>query len=156
MHPNEALIRKLFDALNRHDHQSMADCYRDDATFGDIAFDLKGRREIHAMWHMICSGDIKTTVEAVEATGSGARASIVDVYTFRETGRPVVNRIESTFVVKDGLIAEHRDKCSALKWGWQAFGGVKGIAAGLLRSKRSEAAMKKLRSHQATMAAAAR
>ena len=43
MHANEILLRRLFDALDRHDHAAMAACYQPDATFRDIAFDLRGR-----------------------------------------------------------------------------------------------------------------
>ena len=60
------IAERLFDALDRHDHESMATCYSETATFHDIAFDLRGKRRIHAMWHMICEGDIHCTYEVLE------------------------------------------------------------------------------------------
>lgn len=49
MLPNEQLLTKPFQCFNTHDHNGLADCYLDDATFRDIAFTLKGKRQIHAM-----------------------------------------------------------------------------------------------------------
>lgn len=34
MHPNAALLRRLFRALDHHDHPTMAFCYHSAATFG--------------------------------------------------------------------------------------------------------------------------
>jgi len=43
MHSNAIVIERLFTSLDRHDHRAMADCYDENATFHDIAFDLNGR-----------------------------------------------------------------------------------------------------------------
>src|SRR5262245_17771207 len=142
-HPNALLVERLFAALNRHDAGAMAECYGADATFHDIAFDLRGNRRIHNMWRMICEGEseIAVTVESIEANDRTGTARIVDSYQFgrssRKPGRPVVNPITSQFVFKDGRIAEQVDHCDPRKWADMAIGGPRGWLAGrigLLRS----------------------
>lgn len=150
MHPNTTLLTKLFTALNRHDHDAMAACYCDDAHFRDIAFDLNGREGIHAMWRMICSGDIQASFEVVEADDRIGRVKLVDKYTFRKgegqdvEKRPVTNPIDSRFVFRGGLIAEHIDDCDSRAWAEQAIGGAAGFLAGRLRFLRKWKAEQKL------------
>src|SRR5262245_4135003 len=50
MQHNAKLLEQLYNSLGRHDYQAMANCYHPDARFRDIAFDLKGRDQIRAMW----------------------------------------------------------------------------------------------------------
>jgi hypothetical protein len=69
---------------------------------------------------------------------------LIDDYTFRDTGRKVHNAIRSVFRFRDGLIAEHRDSCNALKWGVQALGPVEGFGSWLFPAKRREKARSKL------------
>jgi hypothetical protein len=144
MHDNERLIAGLFEALNKHDHIAIAKYYAENAYFEDIAFNLRGRKEIHAMWHLICATDISVTVEALSASGSSGKVTVIEKYTFTDTGRPVVNKIEGRFVFRDGLIMEHHDTCDPLAWARQAFGGVKGELAGRLGFLRGIAARKKI------------
>ena len=68
------------------DHEAMASCYHSSATFEDIAFDLRGVRQIHAMWHMICERDIRVTFEVLDADEHNGRVNVVDDYTFSSTG----------------------------------------------------------------------
>jgi ketosteroid isomerase-like protein len=99
-HPNADVLTRLFTSLNRHDQAAMADCYHENATFSDIAFDLNGRKQIHAMWHMICEGDIQTRFEIVEVDERRAVAHVVDDYTFRSKGRKVHDLISRVFVLR--------------------------------------------------------
>ena len=75
MHDNAALLDRLFTALDKHDHVTMASCYREHAHFRDIAFDLVGRTRIHSMWHMICSGDIRADWRRAEPPLGGGQAT---------------------------------------------------------------------------------
>ena len=78
-HPNAALLHKLFTALNQDDHQTMASCYDEKATFRDIAFHLKGRARIHGMWQMICEdSNVKATFEVVDANDEAGRVKLVE------------------------------------------------------------------------------
>ena len=144
MHPNGVLLQRLFAALNRHDHSAMTACYHPEATFHDIAFDLIGRDRIGQMWRMICKGDIKATVDGIQADDKNGRTNLVDTYSFGEKKLPVRNVIESRFKFQDGLIIEQRDSCDARGWAKQAVGGVPGFLAGRIHFLRSLMANKKL------------
>jgi ketosteroid isomerase-like protein len=154
MHANIALLNKLFTALGRRDHEAMASCYAEEAHFRDIAFDLKGKERIHAMWRMICDGgsDIGLRYfEVLEADHRRGRAVVVEHYTFhRGKGRtahkvPVDNAIVSRFRFKKGRILRQDDGCDSKEWARQALGeGVAGFLAGRIRLLRSLVARKKL------------
>lgn len=145
MHPNGVLLQRLFTALDRHDYLAMGPCYQPTAAFHDIAFDLKGRQRILAMWHMICEGsDIRVTFDVVHANDQDGRVTLVDEYTFRDTGRKVRNVIDSRFHFSDEHIVEHRDFCDARAWASMAIGGASGFLAGRIRLLRSLKANKKL------------
>lgn len=151
MHANAALLDKLFTALDRHDHETMASCYHPDAAFRDIAFDRRGRGEIHDMWRMICHNDIRVKFEIVDADDIAGRVRLIDVYTFGASKNPpdpghrVVNAIESRFRFEGGLIRRHDDRCDAKDWARQALGeGIAGFLAGRIRLLRSRKAREKL------------
>jgi hypothetical protein len=146
MHANGALLQRLFTALDDHDHPTMADCYHPAATFRDIAFDLSGQREIHAMWHMICENtDIRATFEVLHADDLEGRVALVDHYTFTDTALKVRNVIDSRFRFTNGVIVQHQDHCDPRAWAGMAFhGGVRAFLAGNFRIVRSLAARRKL------------
>ena len=145
MHNRAKLVEQLYSSLNRHDYRAMATCYHPAAGFRDIAFDLKGRDQIRAMWQMICNGHIHSAFEIVRADEATAVAKLVDEYTFTDTGRRVRNQIESRFRFQDGLIIDHRDSCDARVWATAAVGGIGGFLAGRLRFVRAWKARAKLR-----------
>jgi len=150
MHANAALLRKLFAALREHDHLTMASCYHPKARFRDIAFDLHGVEDIYDMWRMICTGDIRVKVEAVEADDRAGLVKLVDDYTISRSRlsrkrHPVHNVIKSRFRFKDGLILRQDDDCDAREWARQALGhGPFGFLAGRIRLMRSLVAKAKL------------
>jgi ketosteroid isomerase-like protein len=142
-----AVVTHLFASLNRHDYKAMADCYHPDATFHDIAFDLHGKRQIAAMWQLVCAGDIRAAAELTRVDSAGAVAHVVDNYTFSDTGRHVRNVIESRFTFRDGLIAAQVDECDPKAWGAMALGGLQGVIAGRSRYLRNRKAMAKLKKY---------
>jgi hypothetical protein len=144
MHQNVDLLRRLYDSLDWHDASAMAACYHAGATFEDIAFRLDGRPRIHAMWRMICEGDIRVDIQALEADSRHGRARIVATYTFSETNRQVRNEIESRFDFEDDVIRTQQDDCDPKKWAAMAFGGIKGFFAGRSERRRRKAAKDKL------------
>ncbi len=139
------LVQLLFSSLQQLNHEAMAACYSEAATFSDIAFQLQGRKQIHAMWHMICQTGIDVQVRSIEADGNVVRARITDTYVFSDTGRKVVNDIESSFEFRGGLISVQRDTCDPLRWARQAFGGFKGELVGRVGFLRRMAARGKIR-----------
>lgn len=150
MHPNATLIQRLFSSLNEHDHEGMAACYHLQAKFKDIAFDLNGKKEIHAMWHMICQPDAHTSdicvmFNVVHADDRRGWVNLVDDYTFSPTGRKVTNIIDSHFYFEDGLIVEQHDFCDPRAWSEMALGGLGGFLAAQFHSLRSFKARQMLR-----------
>jgi ketosteroid isomerase-like protein len=120
---NGKVIRDLYDALDRHDGETMAAQYAPDATFEDPAFGRLTGEEAGDMWRMLCSRaeDLKVELPEHEANGDEGTAHWIATYTFR-TGRPVVNDIRARFRFRDGKITEHRDSFSFHKWARQALG----------------------------------
>jgi hypothetical protein len=144
-HPNVDLINKLYTSLMNLDADAAASCYAPDAHFEDIAFRLDGRERIRDMWRMVCIKAKPTvTFDSVVANDTGGSGHWVARYTIEETGNRVTNDIVSEFVIERGFIRNHRDKCNALKWGWQAYGFPKGLVAGLVSPVRQRIARKKL------------
>jgi ketosteroid isomerase-like protein len=145
MHPNAELLRTLYTCLSHKDADGMAACYHPDATFHDIAFDLSGRDQIHAMWDMVRHAQgFKATFKIIGADDEKGSADLVDDYVFGATGRHVRNVIHSEFTFRDGLIHQHRDSCDAFSWSIQALGPVKGAVAWLVPALRRGMARKKL------------
>src|SRR3954454_23034741 len=142
--PNRELIRRLYEALDRHDGEAMAACYAPDAHFQDPAFgDLDGA-EVGAMWRMLTSRaeDLEVELPEHDADERTGTAHWIARYTFTQTGRPVVNDVRATFVVEDGLIRDHVDSFSFWAWSRQAL-GASGLALGwtpVLRAKVSRQA----------------
>ena len=105
---NRATIERLYDALDRHDGEAMAACYRPDARFRDPAFgELDGKRA-GEMWRMLTSRAEDLDVELVDrqASESTGSAHWIAHYTFTTTGRKVVNDVRAEFrFADDGLIA---------------------------------------------------
>ena len=137
---NQATIRRLYDALGRHDGEAMASCYAADAHFADPVFpDLRGEQP-GDMWRMLTSRATDLSVELPEARADAeaGAARWIATYTFGATGRRVVNRVRSDFRFDDaGLIAEQHDDFDFWRWSRQALGPA-GIALGwtpMLRSK---------------------
>jgi hypothetical protein len=155
MHANAALLNKLFDALGRRDHETMASCYHQRAHFRDIAFSLRGRQRIHDMWRVICEGDSAIEVrdfEVIEADDDRGCARVVEHYTFQRRKDPpghrvpVDNRIVSRFRFENGKILRQDDECDAREWARQALGeGLGGFLAGRIRLLRWAVARGKLR-----------
>ena len=142
MHPNAVLLQRLFSSLNQHDHEAMAACYHSQATFTDIAFDLRGKQQIQAMWHMICqpgdhTSDIRAMFNVIYADDQRGWVNLVDDYTFSSTGRKVTNVIDSHFCFEDGLIAKQLDFCDPRAWASMALGGLSGFFAAQFRFLRS-------------------
>jgi ketosteroid isomerase-like protein len=120
---NAKVIRDLYDALDRHDGESMAAQYAPDARFEDPAFGELTGEEAGDMWRMLCSRaqDLKVELPEHEANGDAGTAHWIATYTFR-TGNHVVNDIHAKFRFRDGKIVDHRDSFSFHKWARQALG----------------------------------
>jgi hypothetical protein len=142
------LITLFYTAFQSLDAEAMASCYAEGATFSDPVFtDLRGD-QVADMWRMLCASatDFTLTFDSVTDTS----AHWVATYTFSSTGRRVVNDIQASFVISDGLIQEHRDSFDLWAWSRQAL-GPSGVALGwtpFLQGKVRSQAMAGLRKFQ--------
>lgn len=126
MHPHEARVRELLEAIGRCDSDAVAACYHPDIFFSDPIFPSLRGEEAMAMWQSLLgrAQDLSLTVESVTADDSGARAIWVARYAFGEDRRPVVNRIDSLFAFREGRVVRHFDRYSFWRWSAQALGPV--------------------------------
>jgi ketosteroid isomerase-like protein len=126
-----AVVTRFYEAFARRDAVGMAACYHPDATFEDPAFGPLDREAACAMWALLLgrSADLAVTYRITSATERAVTAQWEARYTFTRTGRPVLNRIEATFTLGNGLIRTHRDHFNFWAWARQAF-GVMGLLLG--------------------------
>lgn len=121
---NEQLIRDFYAAFGARDAVAMARCYHPDITFSDPAFPLIKGEEVTAMWSMLVSRgkDLEIKLIDVAVDKGGARATWEARYTFSQTGRFVINRIDALFAFRDGKIVRHVDRFPFWRWASQALG----------------------------------
>jgi len=102
----------------------MQDCYANDATFIDPVFVDLDSAETKAMWAMlITSGkDMRVEFRNIRETANGASAEWDAWYTFSKTGNKVLNRVNSSFDIRDGKIVAQRDRFNFYSWARQALG----------------------------------
>lgn len=140
------VVDRFYEAFARRDAAAMAACYHPDATFEDPAFGLLDREDVCAMWSMLLgrSTDLAVTYHVMDEAGPVVKAHWEARYTFTRTGRPVINRIEATFTLEDGLIRTHQDRFSFWTWARQAF-GVPGLLLGWTPAFRAKVRAEALR-----------
>jgi uncharacterized protein len=128
---NAKTIRRLYEALDRHDGEAMAKLYAPEGRFRDPAFGELSGSEAGDMWRMLAdrATDLKVELADHQADGATGTAHWIATYTFR-TGRPVVNDVHARFRFRDGKIAEHEDSFSFWRWARQAL-GPPGLVLGL-------------------------
>jgi ketosteroid isomerase-like protein len=128
---NAKVISELYDALDRHDGETMARQYAPDARFKDPAFGELSGEEAGDMWRMLTgrAEDLRVELADHSADGDSGTAHWIATYTF-STGRHVVNDIHARFQFRDGLITDHEDSFSFWRWARQALGPA-GLALGL-------------------------
>jgi ketosteroid isomerase-like protein len=131
MQSNEQIIRDFYEAFSKRDAAGMVACYAPDVVFSDPVFvGLRGA-EARAMWRMLCERgkDLRVEYRDVSADEGTGRAHWDAHYTFSQTGRPVINRIDASFRFANGKIIEHTDTFDLWSWTRQAL-GVSGVLLG--------------------------
>lgn len=129
------LIAKFYESFAKKDIEAMVSCYADDVRFEDPAFGPLVGEDAKNMWRMLAERGADLVVVPSAITDSSAHWDAT--YTFSATGRKVVNRIDATFVIKDGKIVQHTDRFDFYAWSRQAL-GVPGLLLGwspLLKNK---------------------
>ncbi|HEX6368886.1 MAG TPA: nuclear transport factor 2 family protein [Longimicrobium sp.] len=124
MHPNAALIQRFYDSFAALDAAGMKACYHPDVVFSDPAFGELHGPQVGAMWTMLTSRarDLEISATDIQADDQRGRAHWDARYTFGQTGRKVLNRIDSEFEFRDGLIIRHTDTFDFYAWARQALG----------------------------------
>lgn len=151
MHPNAALIHRFYDSFAALDAAGMQACYHPEVVFSDPAFgELRGA-QAGAMWAMLCgrATDLQVSARDVEADDLRGRAHWDASYTFGQTGRKVLNRIDAEFEFRDGLIIRHTDTFDFYAWARQALGPV-GLLLGwtpIIQNKVRDTARRGLEKH---------
>lgn len=128
---NQELLESFYAAFARHDGDEMAAAYAPGATFTDPAFPGLKDGQPGDMWRMLTSRSADLSVELVscQADESSGSARWIATYTFAQTGRKVVNDVQSRFRFVDGLIVEQTDEFDFHRWAGQAL-GLKGKLLG--------------------------
>jgi ketosteroid isomerase-like protein len=140
---NLALLDEFYAAFARLDGEAMARCYSPDASFSDPVFvGLRGEQP-GGMWRMLTSRAKDFTVELVsrDAGDFAGTAHWVARYKFAQTGRPVVNDVQSQFSFADGLITTQVDDFDFHRWSRQAL-GLPGLLLGWTPMLRASVARK--------------
>lgn len=151
-----AVADRFYGAFARRDAAAMAACYHPEATFEDPAFGPLDRGNACAMWAMLLSRstDLDISHEVLRESGNEVMVRWIARYTFTRTGRPVVNRIEATLTLENGLIRAHRDRFGFWAWSRQAF-GLSGLLLGWtpwLRAKVRAEVLRALKAYRAQSA----
>ncbi len=89
MTTEEETVRRLYECLNAGDAAGAAECYCDDATFHDIAFDLQGKDDIAAMWGLVCNQLKEFWYRDIHTEGEVVKGRWYCRYEFSATGNEV-------------------------------------------------------------------
>jgi len=133
VHPNAQTIETFYLCFGRRDAEGMIRCYTPDVRFSDAVFTSLAGEEAFSMWRMLAerAKDLRIEASGIEADDRTGRAHWEAWYTFSQTGHRVHNRIDASFVFRDGKIAEHTDRFDLHAWAGMAL-GLKGKLLGWL------------------------
>ena len=121
---SEALLHRWFDALARLDGDALAACYHPSASFSDPLFpDLRGTR-VGWRWRMLAAGarDMRVSYEILAGDDRKAFVRWQAQWRLAGSGRPVENRVTSTFAFWDGRIVRQIDEFGFWRWSRSSLG----------------------------------
>ena len=110
---SKELIEQFYTAFRNKDFKTMQSCYHPDAHFHDPAFGDLNAEEVKAMWQMLIERggeNLEVSLENIMEGHGRISASWKAEYLFGPKKRKVVNRINGNFLIKDGLILDHKDE----------------------------------------------
>lgn len=124
MHPNAELVTRFYTAFKGRDGAAMSACYAPGIVFSDPVFPRLEGPHAGAMWRMLCErgADLEVTFTGVSADDTHGSAHWDARYTFTQTGRKVLNRIDASFEFAGGAIVKHTDAFDFYRWARQALG----------------------------------
>lgn len=125
------VIENFYSAFQEKDAEGMVAQYHDDVVFSDPAFGTLKGEHAKNMWRMLLKNSKDMTLEysGIHANENEGTARWEANYTFSQTGRKVLNKINASFEFKDGKIIKHTDDFNLRTWAKQAM-GFKGALLG--------------------------
>jgi SnoaL-like protein len=144
MSPDEQVVQTLYESFKSGDAAGMAECYRDDAEFRDLAFDLKGKQNIADMWRFVCHRRPHIWFGCIRTEGSEVKAHWVADYKFKGVNQ-VNYGINARFTCQEGKIVAHHDEASRWCWSKQALGFPKDVIVTLFPSVLRKQALEELK-----------
>jgi hypothetical protein len=124
---NTDTVEAFYRAFQVRDHAVMADCYHPSVHFSAPVFTDFGRREVAALWHMLCERgpDLDVSFSNVRAVGDNTVEAHWEArYSFGPRNRTVHNKIRSSFVLEGGKIVRHVDVFHLWRWTGMALGAA--------------------------------
>jgi ketosteroid isomerase-like protein len=123
MLPRDAAV-SFYQAMNNRDSLTMNTLYAPNATFSDPVFPKLAGNDIQTMWSMLMRGAQNFTLqhEILHADESSVRVKWIATYTFSQTGRRVVNEVETQMTFANGKIVKQNDHFNFHLWARQALG----------------------------------
>jgi SnoaL-like domain len=123
MTPSEQTVQRVYESVKNDEPAMAAECYSDDASYRDLAFNLKGKTLIAAMWRLVCSRRPKVEYESSDIRTEGSEVKGRWIFDYKFRGKhPVHNEMNSTFAFCGGKILVHHDEASRWAWSKQALG----------------------------------
>lgn len=124
MHANKELIDQFYTAFQNKDYRKMQSIYADTAHFSDPVFPNLSSEEVKAMWEMFCKNgrDLTIDYEILRSSENSVDARWKAKYKFSATGNNVINIVDASFKIENGLIVRHIDQFNFYQWAKQALG----------------------------------
>lgn len=124
MHPNEQLLEKFFNALQRKDINAVIECLDQEVVYSDPIFKNLQGRTTRAYWHMMLEKlpDLKVEYKNIKANDNSGSACWYCIYNYTKTDRLIRYKIKAKFKFKDGKIFSHTDSYSLWRWAGKALG----------------------------------
>lgn len=119
------ILNSFYEAFARGDADAMLQHYHPEVVFEDPAFGILKGAKAHAMWRMLLarsSGNLKIQYEVLQASKDSGQVHWVATYPYGPKKRPVINKVQATFILKDDKIIKHTDNFNFWKWTRQALG----------------------------------
>ena len=137
---NQQIVEGFYEAFKNGDADAMVAYYDDDIVFEDPVFGVLNGVDAKNMWRMLVErsrGDLEINFSNITSQGDQATAHWEAIYFFSKTRRRVHNKIDASFLIKNGKILKHNDYFSFYAWSSQAL-GIPGYVLGwtsFLRNK---------------------
>ena len=117
------LLNQFYSSFQKGNYMGMNACYADNIRFEDPAFGVLEGDRARSIWNMLLlKGQSTITYDIVESTLTSGKVNWTASYKYGPHKRPVINHVNATFEISNGLIISHQDKFDLWQWSRQALG----------------------------------